>query len=105
MTGPPARSDRPATPAPCYVFIVRARDTSAEAYEVQLAQVRALTPEQRLLRGVAWCEFAREARRAGIRTRHPEYGPAEVEAALYRLELADDSLFRAAWPNRPLLAP
>ncbi len=82
-----------------------AYDTTPEAYEVQLDQIRKLGPAQRLRRGIALCEFAREARRAGIRHRHPEYGAQEVEAALHRLELNDDALFIAAWPNRPLLDP
>jgi hypothetical protein len=67
--------------------------------------VRDASFEERLRCGVALCEFAREAGRAGIRRRHPEYTPEQVEAALHRLELDDDALFRAAWPDRPLLDP
>lgn len=84
---------------------MRPRDTSAQAYAMQLESIRRLSPAQRAERGVALCEFTREACRAGIRHRHPDYSPADVEAALHRLELSDDALFRAAWPDRPLLAP
>jgi hypothetical protein len=48
--------------------------------------------------------LAREASRAGIRARHPEYGEEEVRRAFFRL-LHGDSVTRSVWPDRELLAP
>lgn len=61
---------------------MRPRDTSEQAYAAQLESFRSLSPAQRAERGVALCEFTREVCRAGIRHPHPEYSPADVEAAL-----------------------
>jgi hypothetical protein len=58
----------------------------------------------RVALAVQMSEDARAITMAGIRARHPEYAPAEVEHALFRLVLGD-RLYRAAWPDRPLLAP
>ncbi len=48
--------------------------------------------------------LAREASRAGVRTRHPDYSEDEVRRAFFRL-LHGDALTRAVWPDRPLLDP
>lgn len=40
---------------------------------------------------------------AGVRLRHPEYRAREVDWAVARLRIGDE-LFRAAYPEAPLLA-
>jgi hypothetical protein len=82
----------------------RPRDTSAAAERVQRYLLRRLSPTERFAQIAAMCEDARELARAGIRLRHPSYGPGEVEHALRRLLLGAD-LVRKAWPDRPLVAP
>jgi hypothetical protein len=47
---------------------------------------------------------ARELARGGIRARHPEYSPDEVEHALHRL-LVGDELADRAWPAFKHLRP
>ena len=71
---------------------------------MQAEVYRRMGPERRA--GVA-AEMSAEARQisaAGIRVRHPEYSDLDVRHALNRLVLGD-SLFRAAWPSAPVLAP
>lgn len=79
-------------------------DTSPEAQAVLDARIRALTPAQRFEEGAALCKLARQFQRAGIRARHPEYTPEQIEEALARLLWGDD-LYRAARPGWPLLEP
>ena len=79
-------------------------DTSDDARRVLCERLRRMTPSERFEEGVRLCRFAREVMRAGIRTRHPEYGVDEVEEALGRLLWGDD-LYRAAKPGKPLLEP
>ena len=38
----------------------------------------------------------------GIRLRHPDYDEMQIRHALNRMILGD-SLFKAAWPNAPML--
>jgi hypothetical protein len=85
--------------------VVRARDTSPEVHQLQLERMRAMSVAQRLEQGARLCRSARELMRAGIRSRHPEYGVDDVELALLRLVLDDDALFRAAKPSARLLDP
>lgn len=80
----------------------RPLDTSPEAYEAQLRCLRRLTPSQRADLAAELSEGVRETARAGIRSRHPDYTPEEVNFALFRLLYGDD-LFRRAWPKAPLL--
>jgi hypothetical protein len=80
-------------------------DASIEDYdEEQLRWLRSLTPQQKVELAVQMSEHVREVARAGIRSRHPEYTPEEVNFALFRL-LYGDELFRRAWPKAPLLDP
>jgi hypothetical protein len=79
-------------------------DTTVEAQQVQIQVYRRLGPEGRLQRAMDMCDEAREVAQSGIRARHPEYSDEAVKWALFRL-LLGDSLFRAAYPGRPLLAP
>lgn len=79
-------------------------DTRDEAAEVLRLRTLQRSPSQRVEEGIRVSLFARQVMRAGIRARHPEYGPGEVEDALARLLWGDD-LFRAARPGRRLLDP
>lgn len=78
------------------------RDTSAEARAVQIAVWRKMTGSQLVELAAQMSEDARETTRAGIRARHPDYEPQDVEHALRRLILGD-ALFSSAWPNAPRL--
>ena len=49
-------------------------------------------------------DMAREASRAGIRARHPEYRDDEVRCAFFRM-LHGDNATRSVWPDRELLEP
>lgn len=80
------------------------RDTSEEAEKILRERTLRMTPSERFEEGVRLCQFAREVMRAGIRSRHAEYSPSDVEDALARL-LWGDELFRAARPGAPLLDP
>lgn len=82
----------------------RSRDTTAHAERVQRYLFRRMQPSERFAQTARLCEDARELARAGIRSRHPDYSPAEVEHALRRLLLGDE-LVRRAWPTLPLLRP
>lgn len=62
--------------------MVRARDTSEEAFERQLVAFRAMTPGERLAIGAAMSDEMRILAEAGIRDRHPTYTDAEVADAL-----------------------
>jgi len=83
---------------------VRAADTTREAHEAQLAVFRRLAPADRLALASRMSEDARLLALAGIRARHPGYGPAEAEFALRRFVLGD-GLFAAAWPGAARLDP
>jgi hypothetical protein len=48
--------------------------------------------------------LSREACRAGIRARRPEYTDEDVRRAFFRL-LHGDGPTRSVWPDRELLAP
>ena len=83
---------------------MRARDTTPEAHEVQIAIYRKLGPSGRFLLGVKMAEEIRQLTAAGIRSRHPEYTDQEVWFALLRLSLGPE-LFREAWPDALELDP
>lgn len=82
----------------------RPRDTSAAAERVQRHVFGRMSGSDRVARAFEMSEAAREMSRAGIRARHPDYGPIEIEQALRRLILGDD-LVRRAWPHLPLVDP
>lgn len=78
-------------------------DTSPDARAAWLQLLRRRSEDERLRMAIQLSEDVRELSRCGIRARHPDYGPEQVEWALRRLVLGD-ALFRAAWPGAPLLA-
>ena len=83
---------------------MRARDTDATSHAVQIAVYRRIGPVGRARLAAEMAAETRQIARAGIRARHPEYGPDELNLALSRLLYGDD-LYRRAWAGRPLLAP
>lgn len=80
------------------------QDTSAAAAEILRQRTLKMTPSQRFEQGAELCKFSRQMMRAGIRMRHPDYDPDQVEMALARL-LWGDELFQQARPHWPLLDP
>jgi hypothetical protein len=83
---------------------VRSPDTSPDAEARQLAVYRAMTPARRVELAAEMSEEMFAVAAAGIRARHPEYDDVTVTRAVRRLRVGDD-LFRAAWPDAPLVAP
>lgn len=69
--------------------MLRSEDTSERAHERQLAALRAMTPEDRLRLADEMSSEVRTLARAGIRARHPEYTPEQVDAAEARSPLGD----------------
>ncbi len=82
----------------------RPRDTSPEAWAVQLAVWKRMTPGQRLDIAVSMSEELVSLTRTGIRARHPEYDDDAVRLAEIRQRVGDD-LFSRAYPNAPKLDP
>jgi len=82
----------------------RPADTSREAWDAQLALLRGMDGSRRAALAFRLSGLAREASRAGIRARHPDYGPDEIRRAFFRL-LHGDSITRTVWPDRELLEP
>ena len=79
-------------------------DTSLAAREAQLIAYRGLASEQRLELCLALSDEMREVSIAGIRARHPAYSKEQARHAMLLLTLGD-TLYRQAWPSRPLLEP
>lgn len=79
-------------------------DTTREAWDAQGAALRRVGGSERLLIAFRLTELAREASRAGIRARHPEYREEDVERAFFRM-LHGDGPTRSVWPDRELLEP
>jgi hypothetical protein len=82
----------------------RPADTTPEAWAAQLALLRRMDGSRRAALAFRLTRQAREASRAGIRGRHPEYGDEEVRRAFFRL-LHGDAVTRTVWPDRELLEP
>jgi hypothetical protein len=79
-------------------------DTSPEAHEAQMQAYRRMGAAARVRIGFSMSEDVREIAAHGIRSRHPDYGQAQVRSALFRL-LYGDELTRAVWPDQALVAP
>jgi hypothetical protein len=82
----------------------RPTDTTPEAWAAQLAFLRGMDGSRRVALAFRLTRLAREASRAGIRARHPEYGEDEVRRAFFRM-MHGDSVTRSVWPDRDLLDP
>ena len=79
-------------------------DTSTAAQAVLAQLFRRMSPADKAAIVEQMSDEARELARCGIRSRHPEYGPDEVEHALHRLLLGDELADRA-WPSFTHLRP
>ncbi len=82
----------------------RPADTTPEAWAAQLALLRRMSGAQRVAIAFRLTRLAREASRAGIRARHPDYGEDEVRRAFFRM-LHGDAITSRVWPDRELLEP
>jgi hypothetical protein len=63
------------------------KDTSPDAWARHLSGVRAMTPQDRLRLAAAMSDEIRALARDGIRSRHPDWTAAQVEAGLEDLLL------------------
>lgn len=81
-----------------------AKDTSADAAQMQLEVYRRMTPQARLRAAMELADLSRQLLQNGIRARHPEYNDDQVRLAAIRLWLEPET-FRAAYPDAPDLAP
>jgi hypothetical protein len=79
----------------------RPRDTSADAQARYVLALRATSPEQRLASAAALSDEGRALAEAGIRSRHPEFGPAEIRAALAEILLGPELAARVRRERRP----
>lgn len=80
------------------------RDTTLEAYRVQIQALRRLGPEGRLRMMLNFCDFIHDIARSGIRQRHPEYSEEQVKMAFIRLLYGEEifcKVFPAAQPCPP----
>jgi hypothetical protein len=73
-------------------------DTDPEASAVYYRALRAMTPEQRLRRGLELSDQMRAVLAAGVRHRHPDYDDRQVQLATVRL-LLGEALFRQVHPG------
>jgi len=78
----------------------RPRDTSPDAWAIQLEAWRRMGPARRVDVAVAMSEELVQLSRAGIRMRHPEYDDEAVRLAEIRHRLGD-ALFAKAFPDAP----
>lgn len=83
---------------------VRAFDTHPEAGRAQLEILRRMDGGERLGLALSISQSVRQVAESGIRSRHPEYGDAEVRRAMTWL-LYGEALCRALWPELPLARP
>jgi len=79
-------------------------DTTPQAWSAQLAMLRRMTGEQRVAIALRLTRVAREASRAGIRARHPEYSEDEMRRAFFRMLHGDAATLRV-WATLELLGP
>jgi hypothetical protein len=70
--------------------MTRSRDTSLGAQARYLDALRRLTPEDRFAAAAAMSAEIRTLAEAGVRSRHPEYSPDEVRAAVADILLGPD---------------
>ena len=53
-------------------------------HPIQIHRFREMSPEEKWNVSLGLLRTARETRRAALRARHPDWGPAEIENALAR---------------------
>jgi len=61
------------------------RDTTPEAYRIQIEALRRMGPEGRARMSFGFCDLMHEIIRTGIRQRHPDYDDVQVKLAFIRL--------------------
>jgi hypothetical protein len=79
-------------------------DTSPEAHRCQRDVYLKMGGAERAAIAFQLSETVRNLSMAGIRRRHPGYTSEEVQLAWARLTLGED-LYRAVWPEQPLIEP
>jgi hypothetical protein len=79
-------------------------DTTPDADALQLQIYQRLGGAGRVAAAFRLTALVRETTQAGIRQRHPDYSTEQVLWAWQRLSLGD-TLFREAFPDRPLIEP
>lgn len=84
--------------------MLRARDTTDAAFELQLMAYRAMSPNDRLAIGVAMSDEIRALTKAGIRDRHPEFTDAQLADALAEIMLGPE-LAEKIGRTRPATTP
>ena len=83
---------------------MRARDTSQEAYELQLRRYRAMGDEERAGLALEMSDDIRSVAAEGIRQRHPQYSERDVRKALVALLYGAEAAARI-WPGAPVPPP
>jgi hypothetical protein len=67
-------------------------DTSPEVEALQLAMIRSMSGEQRLLRGLELTLFAQQFAKAGIRQMHPNWSDREIMLEIFRRAFLPEAL-------------
>jgi hypothetical protein len=83
--------------------MVAPRDTTADAWSRHVESWRQMRPQERLRQGLTMSDEVREIARAGIRSRHPDWGQAQVQGALEDLLLGPE-LAETVRRERPVAA-
>jgi hypothetical protein len=71
------------------------RDTGPDAWVRYIDGIRRTPPEERLRRALEMSDELREITRDGIRRRHPDWTPAQVQDALEDIMLGKELARRA----------
>jgi hypothetical protein len=66
------------------------RDTLDEAWSRHLEALRAIPPEERVRLALEMSGQVRQIALAGLRSRHPEWTPAQIQESLEELMLGSD---------------
>ena len=74
------------------------RDTTLDAFRVQIEVLRRLGVEGRSRMTFQLCDQVRQLAAAGVRSRHPEYTDEQIRLAVIRLRLGD-RLFSQVYPG------
>lgn len=74
------------------------RDTSPEAFWVQVDIYRRMTPDKRMQLALEMNASMRAVMAAGVRQQHPHYSEAQVKLVVIRLTLGTD-LFQQTYPE------
>lgn len=79
------------------------RDTSPKAWEMYMATIRGIPPEERVQRAIRMSDDLRSIVREGIRSRHPDWTQTEVQEELEERMLGREvaRAVRAARPGAP----